>query len=124
MSKLRQAILELIRTVGNYSGCHQLPERSFFCRGKQFPVCARCTGVMVGQLAALVTGCFISVPFRFSAALLALMGIDWGIQEIGIRLSTNRRRFITGIAGGFGLFSIYILVFHKLIRGCSKTNVS
>lgn len=117
MSKLRQAILELIRTAGNYSGCHQLPERSFFYRGKQFPVCARCTGVTVGQLAALIAGCFGTIPLRFSAMLLALMGIDWGIQEIGLCPSTNRRRFITGVAGGFGLFSIYLLLFRNLIRG-------
>ena len=115
MSKLRQKILELIRTAGNYSGCHQRPERSFFYRGKQFPVCARCTGVTAGQLAAILAGCFISIPLRFSIALLAVMGIDWGVQELGIKTSTNRRRFITGIAGGFGLFSIYILMF-KAIR--------
>jgi uncharacterized membrane protein len=25
--------------------CHQLPDRSFFWGGQQFPVCARCTGL-------------------------------------------------------------------------------
>ncbi|MGG7175281.1 DUF2085 domain-containing protein [Clostridium neonatale] len=28
-------------------GCHQLPDRSFFIRSYQFPICARCTGNVV-----------------------------------------------------------------------------
>ena len=27
--------------------CHRIPERSFFFRGHQFPVCARCTGFYI-----------------------------------------------------------------------------
>jgi uncharacterized membrane protein len=33
--------------------CHQIPERSFYLAGAQFPVCARCTGLYVGGLAGL-----------------------------------------------------------------------
>ena len=47
--------------LGRSSGCHQMPERSFFIRGKQFPVCARCTGVMIGNIAAYVM--FFSVCY-------------------------------------------------------------
>jgi hypothetical protein len=28
--------------------CHQLQERSFFIRGRQMPLCARCTGILLG----------------------------------------------------------------------------
>ena len=31
---------------GHKIGCHQMPERSFFYKEYQFPVCARCTGVI------------------------------------------------------------------------------
>ena len=33
--------------------CHQLPERSFFLADRQFPVCARCTGLYVSGVAGL-----------------------------------------------------------------------
>jgi uncharacterized membrane protein len=33
--------------------CHQIPERSFYVSGVQFPVCARCTGLYLGALIGL-----------------------------------------------------------------------
>lgn len=117
MSKLRQTILEQIRIIGNNSGCHQMPERSFFYHGKQFPVCARCTGVFIGQLLAILLAVFkitISVPINLF--LIIIMGIDWFIQEINIKPSTNTRRLITGICGGFGVFSLYIYVIQKIFK--------
>ena len=33
-------------------GCHCRSDRSFFFRGKQFPLCARCTGELIGILLA------------------------------------------------------------------------
>lgn len=108
MSKLRQSFLELIRTLGNYSGCHQMPERSFFYKGKQFPVCARCTGVFLGHMTAIFLFMVKKVlPAKWAAFFLSLMGVDWSIQETGIKESTNSRRLITGFLGGFGLFSLY-----------------
>ncbi|MCP1111030.1 DUF2085 domain-containing protein [Ohessyouella blattaphilus] len=114
MSKLRQSVLEFIRTIGNHSGCHQLPERSFFYKGKQFPVCARCTGVTIGQIIAVIVAVFIRVPVNVSLGLLGLMGIDWGLQELHIKESSNRRRLLTGIGGGFGIFSLYIMIFRHI----------
>lgn len=116
MSQLRQTILEWLRYAGNASGCHQMAERSFFFHGKQFPVCARCTGVSIGQLLALILGFFWRVPVALSTAFLTAMGIDWGLQTAGIKESTNIRRLFTGILGGFGLFSIYLSIFRKLWR--------
>jgi uncharacterized membrane protein len=34
--------------------CHQLPERSFFLGDRQFPVCARCTGLYASAGAAVL----------------------------------------------------------------------
>lgn len=116
MSKLRKKLVSLINDIGDHSGCHQLPERSFFWKEYQFPVCARCTGVAMGQFLAIIIGVFVSIPISISTILLSIMGIDWGIQEIKIKESNNLRRLITGILGGFGLFSIYIAIFKKLIK--------
>ena len=117
MSGLRQSFLELIRILGNYSGCHQMPERSFFYKGKQFPVCARCTGVFFGHMAAIFLFLMKKVlPAKWAVFFLSLMGIDWSIQETGIKESTNIRQLITGFLGGFGLFSLYFRGIFCLIR--------
>lgn len=117
MSRLWQTILEQVRILGNNSGCHQMPERSFFFKGKQFPVCARCTGVAIGQIAAIIVGPF-KVPIKaiHCVLLLSIMGLDWFVQEINLIKSTNIRRLITGICGGFGLFSLYILLITKIFK--------
>ncbi len=115
MSDLRQSFLELIRTIGNHSGCHQLPERSFFYKDKQFPVCARCTGVFIGHTVAIIL--FLlkkQISFSKCCLLIGVMGTDWGIQEFGIKESTNKRRLVTGFCGGLGLFSIYGLIIRKI----------
>lgn len=108
MSKLRTQILKLFHFIGDHSGCHQLPERCFVVRGYIFPLCARCTGVFAGQAAGLFF--FLAgarLPAALCFALLGIMGLDWGIQYLGVKSSTNLRRFITGIIGGFGLFQLY-----------------
>ena len=85
--------------------------------GKQFPVCARCTGVFLGQilgilllLIGLLRADIYSI-LLYIACLFVIL-IDWYIQyKFGIE-STNTRRFVTGVAGGYGMFGIYYLVFY------------
>ncbi len=108
MQKLWIQILNQLQWIGDHSGCHQRPERSFRIGDYVFPVCARCTGVAVGQAAALIAllaGLRLSWPLCL--VLLLPMGADWGIQELGIHPSSNGRRLVTGILGGFGLFMFY-----------------
>ncbi|WP_108961509.1 DUF2085 domain-containing protein [Leptospira ellinghausenii] len=84
--------------------CHQIPERSFTYKGSQFPVCARCTGVIIGQLFAIIS--IISVPIRFGVityiSLMLPALIDWTIQEFTKIKSNNLRRMVTGTLLGFG----------------------
>lgn len=111
MPKVRETVLDLLQDIGDRSGCHQIPERSFKIKSYVFPVCARCTGVAAGQVAAVIA--YISglrLSYYAASALLAVMGLDWLVQRLNIRDSTNIRRFITGVCGGFGLFCIYINV--------------
>lgn len=92
---------------GTWLGCHQLPKRSFFIKGHQFPICARCTGVMFGQLLAIILIWFLQIPFYVNLIMLIPLGIDWGLQYFFKIMSTNVRRFITGIICGFGCTYIY-----------------
>lgn len=93
--------------IGEVTGCHQMPERSFFFRQYQFPVCARCCGVICGEILALIVF-FKKIRIKNTISIMSAftMFLDWHIQYIGKLTSTNRRRFITGILGGFGCWSI------------------
>ncbi|MBM7649905.1 putative membrane protein [Bacillus ectoiniformans] len=81
--------------------CHRLPERSFFHRGKQFPICARCTGILAGYLLGLIYAIVVgAIPLLIAGLLLLPLIVDGGLQYIGKWHSTNTRRFITGILAG------------------------
>lgn len=92
-----------VRTMqwGRVCGCHQRPERSFTVRGYQFPLCARCTGVALGQLAGLLPVGKRLRP-KAAAALLAPLALDGVTQLAGLQTSNNRRRLVTGILAGVG----------------------
>jgi len=68
--------------------------------GRQFHICARCTGLLIGLVA-----CPIVIPIRgllpavFFMAVTALL-IDSLTQLAGWRESNNRLRFATGLAVG------------------------
>ena len=105
------SLRKVLGTLGDWLGCHQLPERSFFYKDVQFPLCARCTGVLIGQTIMLVislTGIFI--PFWAGFLLMFPMGIDWSLQYFASKESTNVRRLISGFLGGCG----YIAILAKL----------
>ena len=99
-------------------GCHQLPERSLFYQGNQYPICARCAGIALGQLFGILSYLLIFIfsfsdltikPMLFSTAILSVpMGIDWGIQYFFNIISTNRRRFLSGFICGFGFGGLYL----------------
>ena len=107
---------ERLMRLGWNSGCHQMPERSSFIKGKQFPVCARCTGVFIGKFVAYATLLIYSLPFNFYVLGCMIMFIDWFMQYIGICESTNIRRFITGIIGGGSLATIYCIMLKRIMQ--------
>lgn len=91
--------------------CHRRPDRSFFFRGRQFPVCARCTGIALG---------FITLPlFAFK---IWSIGLGWALllhlptyldgmsQATGRRESNNRLRLVTGFLCGLGQMAIVAIV--------------
>lgn len=81
--------------------CHRRCERSFFVRGRQFGVCARCTGLLVGGVLSplgLPLGAGFLVPAACAATVL--VALDGGSQLAGWRESTNRLRLVTGLLAG------------------------
>ena len=98
-----------------YWGCHQLPERSFFFKGYQLPICARCLGIILGYILCiflLIFNCKLNIYLLFLLILTTL--IDWSLQFFNILSSNNIRRLVTGILGGIGLMGIYVYIVIKL----------
>ena len=119
-----------------FTGCHRIPERSFFYKGKPL-LCYRCLGLngsflllssvqfLVTLIGLLITGEIYSVLdildltfggrslglfFLFSIVLQFPFIIDGSIQAAWDKYeSKNPIRFITGFLGGTGQF-IFIVV--------------
>lgn len=92
--------------------CHRLPERSFFYHGRQFPICARCTGILLGYILGIIYGVFFK-PLSIGLAILLIVPLvlDGYLQYISWRQSTNFRRLSTGILAGIGAdFILYNIV--------------
>lgn len=102
--------------LGAKTGCHQKPERSFSYHGYQFPICARCTGVILGYIIAVISFFHKGFYKKSSIAGCIIMLGDWMLQKTGLKESANPRRLITGIAGGFGIMSIQLELLRKLKR--------
>ncbi len=105
--------------------CHQMPERSFFVKGYQLPLCARCTGMLLGYLAVLSGG----LPHKLQWGWLSLclpLALDGSLQYKTAYMSNNRRRLWTGLlyGVGFGRFLLSALSFgvKRISRACQKAD--
>ena len=98
----------LLMKLGFFSGCHQKASRSFFAGNYQFPVCARCTGVFVGYILYACISKEVGIELNHSILFCIVMLVDWLLQYLKIRESTNFRRFVTGIFGGYGFLHILL----------------
>lgn len=99
--------------------CHRKPERSFFIKNHQFPVCARCTGFYISVFLYFIYVYFFYVEytwFLITVAVLLLVPafIDGVTQLLGYRESNNILRLVTGLLGGLGL-GILIKAFKYLL---------
>lgn len=75
-------------------GCHQRPERSYFVRGRQIPLCARCCGLLWGVAVAPLWIKYVNT--NLSLGCIALLILDGVSQFLKLRESTNWLRFGTG----------------------------
>lgn len=97
--------------------CHRIPERSFFFCGKQFPVCARCTGLMVGCLFyPLFIFDLLVIPLIFVLLLHIPMLIDGFTQFIYKRESNNYLRLITGLMAGISQVALLDIIAENISK--------
>lgn len=88
--------------------CHRKPERSFFIKRHQFPVCSRCTGFYISLIIYFTYTYYFFVDYNaylltFAIILLIPTVVDGLTQLLEYRESNNVLRFITGLLGGLGL---------------------
>lgn len=96
-----------------FFGCHARADRSFFYHGRQFPICARCTGEMIGMILGVPIAFFMGYP-SFSVVLLMMfpMVLDGFLQLLTPYESKNYRRCATGIVFGIA-FIFFLIYFHR-----------
>ncbi|OKZ36229.1 MAG: hypothetical protein BHV86_09575 [Eshraghiella crossota] len=82
---------------GKILGCHQMPERSFFI-------------VIISYFLAPILFKKYKVPWQLCIIMAGVMLTDWSLQYFGIKESTNSRRFVTGLIGGFGLNTLKLKI--------------
>lgn len=95
--------------------CHRMKSRSITIKGHTLPLCARCTGILLGYLFFPFLFFFgLYFPLWLGILLNFPMVLDGWTQKRQFRESNNRLRFITGIVSGLGQ-SIIIVSFSQLI---------
>ena len=101
--------------LGAKTGCHQRPDRSFFYKGYQFPVCARCTGVFIGYILAMLSFKFVAVGYMFCVVINIPMLIDGCTQLLRIRESNQMLRVTTGIMSGYGILAFQLKLVSQIL---------
>jgi len=116
MPSIEDNLIQFFNAIGRLV-CHQIPERSLYVGGSFLPVCSRDTGVYLG----LYIGYLLLLMRRRDARgppnlwvtlLMSLpMIVDATTQFIGLRMSTNAFRLLTGLFFGTALapFLVYLL---------------
>ncbi|GAA3518214.1 DUF2085 domain-containing protein [Aquimarina addita] len=88
-----------------------MASRSFFWKGKQFPVCSRCTGIHIGYLSfPLFTFDLITLNLYWTIFLILPTYLDGLIQAYFDLESNNIRRVITGLMAGTGMMSLVAII--------------
>jgi uncharacterized membrane protein len=91
--------------------CHRDPKRSFFFKGRQFPLCARCTGLYIGySMWPLFVFDILKFDIIFTISIILPTFIDGFIQYYFKWESKNWVRLISGLIAGTGLMSLAAII--------------
>lgn len=109
--------IKLMDWFSSYWGCHQMPERSFFYKGYQFPICARCTGILLGYICSFVFLLLnIHINIFLSFILIVPMAFDGTIQFFTSYESNNIKRLFSGFSAGIGFIWILLNIIFSLLK--------
>lgn len=115
MSSADKIWVRSMELCAKYCNCHQKPERSFFIHGYQLPLCARCTGIAIGHVAALLVAPFHI--FNYSVSLLLIpLAVDGTVQYFTPYESNNYKRVITGVLYGFAFTSVSFRILKRMLQ--------
>lgn len=117
MDKGIKSWMFLMHIFDKYWGCHQIAERSFYFKGYQFPVCARCTGMILGEFIAIISF-FLGYKINIVTCIFMVipMILDGTIQFKTKYTSNNLKRITTGLFFGFGFVKLIILLIFYVIQ--------
>ncbi|NLK95541.1 MAG: DUF2085 domain-containing protein [Clostridiales bacterium] len=117
MEKKIKIWIKSMELCERYWGCHQMSERSLFIRGYQMPVCARCTGIIFGEIISFILFMFnYRLNYALSLLMLLPMVADGLIQYFTKYLSNNIKRLFTGFIFGIGFMQILCYIIYSLIH--------
>ncbi len=113
----------LIYRINNYFGksplCNMRPDRAFKIGNFVLPLCARCTGVVIGSFINALICMIYNKRYKYmllvSILLLIPLILDGGIQYIFGIESNNIRRLITGMLFGIGIVNIICNLMNKVM---------
>jgi uncharacterized membrane protein len=107
-----------------YAVCHRIASHSFFLDERQFPLCARCTGMYLGALLGLVysfrRGRLAGFPPLRLGVVLGIFALGFGVDGVNsyinllrdtpfLYASMNWLRLLTGTMFGMGV-GVYLAV--------------
>lgn len=97
-------------------GCHGNPDRCLTVLSWQMPICARCTGLVAGNVAAILAFIVFGLPtVLIAVACLLPMVADGSAQTLTRYRSTPFRRLSSGLLGGFGQLSLILALIGQLL---------
>jgi uncharacterized membrane protein len=96
--------------------CHRMKSRSLTIKGHTLPLCARCTGILLGYLFfPLLFLLELNFPLWLGIVLNLPMVLDGWTQKRKLRLSNNPLRLTTGIVSGLGQSIIIVSISQGII---------
>jgi uncharacterized membrane protein len=113
-----------------YAVCHRIASRSFFISDREFPLCARCTGMYLGTMLGLIfqgkKGRFGGMPNLKIAIILGIFVVAFGIDGVNsyihffpklpsLYTSQNWLRLLTGTGLGLGMAAVLAPIFNQTV---------